>query len=84
MKHLKQTYKKHIVVIFFLVGNAVSYAQPTPGGDYGPPDLPSDTGTPMGGSAPIDGGTLILLSLALLYLLYKNRKALQKALGSLI
>lgn len=48
-------------------------AQPTPNDPFGPPNLPSDTNgdTPMGGSAPMDGGTLLLIGFALVYLTLK-------------
>lgn len=51
----------------------LAFAQPGPGDLGSPPDLPSG-GNPMGGSAPLNGGTLILIGFALIYLAYNYRQ----------
>lgn len=43
------------------------FAQPGPGDLGSPPDF-DNTGGEMGGSAPMDGGTLLLIGFALVYL----------------
>jgi hypothetical protein len=74
LKKKKHLYSiKNKVLIGLLVFSNSVFGQPSPGDDYGPPDLPGGTDTPMGGSAPIDGGIWLLIGFALLYLLFKYR-----------
>ena len=76
MKKRKYIYPlKYKLLLGILMLSTFIFAQPSPGGDYGPPDLP-DKDTVMGGSAPIDGGMLLLIGFALLYLLFKYQEEL--------
>jgi hypothetical protein len=72
--------KKHIYLLKtkllfgFLAFSNFVFGQPNPSDLGSPPGWPTDPGTEMGGSAPIDGGIWLLLGFALLYLLFKYRK----------
>jgi len=51
-----------LMVVMFLMTNPLAAQQTSPGDPGGTP-----TGPPMGGGAPIGGGTLILLALGAAY-----------------
>ncbi len=73
MKKIKPNYKLRNKIFIVLLGMCqLALAQPGPGDLGSPPDLPGG-GTPMGATAPLDGGTLILIGFALIYLAYNYR-----------
>jgi len=73
LKKIKALYKLKNKILFVLLGmSQLSFAQPPPGGLGSRAGLPTG-GTPMGATAPIHGGTWLLIGLALIYLAYNYR-----------
>ncbi len=70
MKHKKSVYKKvtvaaFLVMMMIFIAPAISYAQPPP---PPPPTDPGPVDAPVGGTpAPVEGGSLILIGLAVAY-----------------
>ncbi len=66
--------KKHFILLaisFILLANSHLFAQGPPP----PPVDPETGGGPVGGSAPMGSGTMMLLALGGLYVGYKSRKS---------
>lgn len=77
MKKRKYIYSlKNKLLLGFLSLSSFVFAQPGPGDLGSPPDFDTGGGE-MGGSAPIDGGMLLLVGFALLYLLFKYKKEIR-------
>jgi len=65
---MKTIYKiKYLFVILFTVFAMNSFAQANGPGDPGGDPGGGSGGDPLGGGAPVSGGTIVLLSFALIY-----------------